>query len=576
MGANNLYFPSVQDAYRFGNKGIFTIINDTKTGLPLKISVDKFFQQAQTLGYIDIPEVPTLISAFTNDVGYITSAPNFATNDLPFTGNRTHNLSGYDLELNNTKIYTKRFNGSNYEAQVRYINSLGNTIKTHFSNGELHYDAHLGSAGETVKHTSGRWDLPNTVTINKPAFDSTTLVNIKAQSASVLDTVFGLRNSTDTGWLFRQANNGNSYFYGEIYGETFRNLYFLTPRITIGSGLEYVSRGEFGFAHTAHTFDTDTTITTPGSYLMQWKSGGAERFRKYINGEFTHYHSTSGYSYEWWDYGNGFPAFTMEAPNGGSLQQRFRWNNINKANFAINSSGNQFNLNTQDNVKFEMRHIVDFVSNNVHVQKTVDGEWLFTNDPTSLQTPETGVRAKFYGTVKTVSPGASALDTAFAIRNNTDTSNMLIQNGAGKIGVNANPLPSARFYMVAGDGNTGMYVDASDEIAVYGASVGNRGVLGYSTNNYGGDFTSINSWALRLGGANGFQYQSEGSAGRHSIMIYENGTSNRVFNVTNDYRIISDLLQSSPSYADDTAASGGGVEIGQLYRNGSIVQIRIS
>lgn len=29
-------------------------------------------------------------------------------------------------------------------------------------------------------------------------------------------------------------------------------------------------------------------------------------------------------------------------------------------------------------------------------------------------------------------------------------------------------------------------------------------------------------------------------------------------------------------YADDTAASGGGIAIGQLYRNGSVVQVRVT
>jgi hypothetical protein len=39
---------------------------------------------------------------------------------------------------------------------------------------------------------------------------------------------------------------------------------------------------------------------------------------------------------------------------------------------------------------------------------------------------------------------------------------------------------------------------------------------------------------------------------------------------------VSDTLKNSTTYADDTAAAAGGVEIGQLYRNGSVVQIRIS
>lgn len=182
----------------------------------------------------------------------------------------------------------------------------------------------------------------------------------------------------------------------------------------------------------------------------------------------------------------------------------------------------------------------------------------------------------FDGTTKVISPGADAGDTAFAIRNNTDTSNMFILNGAGKIGVNTNPLAFARLYLQAGDGNYGIYVDASDEPAVYAYSAGNRGVLASSTNNYGGDFTSTNSYALRMAGANGIQYTTEGSAGRNAILIYEVGGSNRIFNVTNDYRIISDTLKNSTSYADDTAAGVGGVEVGQLYRNGSVVQIRIS
>ncbi len=40
--------------------------------------------------------------------------------------------------------------------------------------------------------------------------------------------------------------------------------------------------------------------------------------------------------------------------------------------------------------------------------------------------------------------------------------------------------------------------------------------------------------------------------------------------------IIMEVLRSSTSYADDVAAAAGGVELGELYRNGSVVQIRIS
>ena len=36
------------------------------------------------------------------------------------------------------------------------------------------------------------------------------------------------------------------------------------------------------------------------------------------------------------------------------------------------------------------------------------------------------------------------------------------------------------------------------------------------------------------------------------------------------------VLQASASYANDAAAAAGGVQIGYLYRNGSVVQIRVS
>jgi hypothetical protein len=41
-------------------------------------------------------------------------------------------------------------------------------------------------------------------------------------------------------------------------------------------------------------------------------------------------------------------------------------------------------------------------------------------------------------------------------------------------------------------------------------------------------------------------------------------------------KIISTTLSGSTSYSDDTAAAAGGVAVGEFYRNGSVVQIRIS
>ena len=41
-------------------------------------------------------------------------------------------------------------------------------------------------------------------------------------------------------------------------------------------------------------------------------------------------------------------------------------------------------------------------------------------------------------------------------------------------------------------------------------------------------------------------------------------------------KIISTTLSGSTSYANDVAAAAGGVVVGQFYRNGSVVQIRVS
>lgn len=38
---------------------------------------------------------------------------------------------------------------------------------------------------------------------------------------------------------------------------------------------------------------------------------------------------------------------------------------------------------------------------------------------------------------------------------------------------------------------------------------------------------------------------------------------------------LSESIIVLPNYADDTAAAAGGIAIGQLYRNGSVVMIRV-
>jgi hypothetical protein len=56
---------------------------------------------------------------------------------------------------------------------------------------------------------------------------------------------------------------------------------------------------------------------------------------------------------------------------------------------------------------------------------------------------------------------------------------------------------------------------------------------------------------------------------------FDSGASNLPWRTTYTAQIISAALQSSTSYANDAAAAGGGVTLGQFYRNGNVVQIRI-
>ena len=46
--------------------------------------------------------------------------------------------------------------------------------------------------------------------------------------------------------------------------------------------------------------------------------------------------------------------------------------------------------------------------------------------------------------------------------------------------------------------------------------------------------------------------------------------------VTLPLAVISTALQGGSSYANDTAAAAGGVALGQWYRNGSVLQMRIT
>ena len=73
------------------------------------------------------------------------------------------------------------------------------------------------------------------------------------------------------------------------------------------------------------------------------------------------------------------------------------------------------------------------------------------------------------------------------------------------------------------------------------------------------------------------QYNADDDGERFSVGTGESDTERETaFAVKANGHIIMSVLQQSASYADDAAAAAGSVPIGGLYRNGSVVQIRIT
>jgi hypothetical protein len=65
----------------------------------------------------------------------------------------------------------------------------------------------------------------------------------------------------------------------------------------------------------------------------------------------------------------------------------------------------------------------------------------------------------------------------------------------------------------------------------------------------------------------------------HTLRMGENATVNliRATNIdTTTPKLFLDWLPASTTYANDAAAAVGGVAVGQLYRNGSVVQVRVT
>lgn len=139
------------------------------------------------------------------------STSNFASANLTFTANRTHNINTYDLTFDNVGTFK-------VDGQVKTISPSASSLDTAFS----------------VRNNT---------------------------DVSDLFKIEGGGRARFYGDIYSMSEN--------IYCQNLNSLYFNFTGISIISGLTYSSRGEIGGAYTSHDFKTESLITTAGSYMMK-------------------------------------------------------------------------------------------------------------------------------------------------------------------------------------------------------------------------------------------------------------------------------------------------------------------
>lgn len=95
--------------------------------------------------------------------------------------------------------------GVGYNALLSLTDSGGISKLIMFDNGETYFDK--GTAFRTVKHTSGRWDFPNTVSIGQPTVSGNERVIIKGSGTTLGTSALLIQNSASTE-LFKVLDNG--------------------------------------------------------------------------------------------------------------------------------------------------------------------------------------------------------------------------------------------------------------------------------------------------------------------------------------------------------------------------------
>lgn len=167
------------------------------------------------------------------------------------------------------------------DTPATYVGQAGKTLQVNVTETGLEF---VTASGANIYNTNGTLTGNRTVTGGGYVlnfFDA----NIKYKGiGSVFSELVSFRNLSNSADTITIYNDGKVYFYqdfrslGTNYMETIRSPYFVSSGISISNGVRCISRGEIGAPYTSHEFDTDTTITTSGSFLVKVKNGGVDKF----------------------------------------------------------------------------------------------------------------------------------------------------------------------------------------------------------------------------------------------------------------------------------------------------------
>lgn len=128
-------------------------------------------------------------------------------------------------------------------------------------------------------------------------------------------------------------------------------------------------------------YNTDGTFTgnrtvTGATYNLTFNTLGDLKFNS----------KTTGYLMGYYDVGNGRPEFVLDGANGNQTWARFRNNGTDIRN--------TFSVGTSIWEQYREWQVRSIVTNNIHMIRDIEGRWMFANDASGLDTPDTDTRMK--------------------------------------------------------------------------------------------------------------------------------------------------------------------------------------